>query len=160
MSAKSSAWDFPDGPVVKTPSANVGDSGLIPGLGRFHMPAGQVLQLLKPVLWSPCSTIEATPMKCPHTATGQQWRPSTAKIKLKKKKKEKTQFLAFCGPSMNNNWLSRSDLSVALTTKRKWSFQIVKDKAFNLGFYMLLKNHVSEGAIYIFCFRALSPCLE
>ena len=72
MSAKSIAWDFPDGPVVKTPSANVGDSGLIPGLGRFHMPAGQVLQLLKPVLWSPCSTIEATPMKCPHTATGQQ----------------------------------------------------------------------------------------
>ena len=26
------------GPVVKNPSANVGDTGSISGLGRFHMP--------------------------------------------------------------------------------------------------------------------------
>ena len=30
--------DFPGGPVVKNLSANVGNSGLIPGLGRSHMP--------------------------------------------------------------------------------------------------------------------------
>ena len=30
--------DFPDGPEVK--NANAGDTGLIPGLGRFHMPWG------------------------------------------------------------------------------------------------------------------------
>ena len=29
-------WDFPGGPVVKNPPANAGDTGLIPGPGRFH----------------------------------------------------------------------------------------------------------------------------
>ena len=34
-------WDFPDGPVVKNPSSNAGDTGLIPGQElRFHMPRG------------------------------------------------------------------------------------------------------------------------
>ena len=32
--------DFPGGLVVKNPSANEGDTGSIPGLGRFHMPWG------------------------------------------------------------------------------------------------------------------------
>ena len=31
-------WGFPGGPVVKNPPVNVGDTGLIPGLGRYHMP--------------------------------------------------------------------------------------------------------------------------
>ena len=30
-------WDFPGG-AVKNPPANAGDTGLIPGLGRSHMP--------------------------------------------------------------------------------------------------------------------------
>ena len=30
--------DFPGGPVVKNPPANAGDTGSIPGRGRFHMP--------------------------------------------------------------------------------------------------------------------------
>ena len=30
--------DFPGGPVVKNPPANVRDIGSIPGLGRSHMP--------------------------------------------------------------------------------------------------------------------------
>jgi len=38
--------DFPDGPVVKNLPANAGDVGLIPNLGRFHMP-----QAIEPV---PC----------------------------------------------------------------------------------------------------------
>ena len=29
--------DFPDGPVVKNLPANAGDTGSIPGPGRFHM---------------------------------------------------------------------------------------------------------------------------
>ena len=29
--------DFPGGPLVKNPPANAGDTGSIPGLGRFHM---------------------------------------------------------------------------------------------------------------------------
>ena len=29
--------DFPGGPVVRTPPANAGDMGLIPGPERFHM---------------------------------------------------------------------------------------------------------------------------
>ena len=28
--------DFPGGPMDKNPSANPGDMGSIPGLGRFH----------------------------------------------------------------------------------------------------------------------------
>ena len=28
-------WDFPGGPMVKNPPANVGGTGLIPGPGRF-----------------------------------------------------------------------------------------------------------------------------
>ena len=39
-SQKSIRWDFPGGPVVKNPLANAGDSGSIPGSGRFHMPWG------------------------------------------------------------------------------------------------------------------------
>ena len=30
--------DFPGGPVVKNPLANAGDTGSIPGPGRFYMP--------------------------------------------------------------------------------------------------------------------------
>ena len=32
--------DFPDGPVIKHPPANAGDTGSIPGPGRSHMPWG------------------------------------------------------------------------------------------------------------------------
>ena len=32
--------DFPGGPAVKNPPANVGDTGSIPGPGRFFMPWG------------------------------------------------------------------------------------------------------------------------
>ena len=34
--------DFRDGPEVMNPSANAGDRGSIPGLGRFHMTWGQL----------------------------------------------------------------------------------------------------------------------
>ena len=34
---KQSVRDFPGGTVVKNPPANAGDTGSIPGLGRFHM---------------------------------------------------------------------------------------------------------------------------
>ena len=37
---KMTKWDFPGGPVVKNPPVNVGDTGSIPGPGRFHMPQG------------------------------------------------------------------------------------------------------------------------
>ena len=30
--------DFPDGPLVKNPPANEGDTGWIPGMGRYYMP--------------------------------------------------------------------------------------------------------------------------
>ena len=45
--------DFPGGPADKNSSASEGGMGLIPGLGRFHMPWGNyapVPQLLKPML--------------------------------------------------------------------------------------------------------------
>ena len=32
--------DFSGGPVVKNPPANAGDTGSIPGLGRFRIPQG------------------------------------------------------------------------------------------------------------------------
>ena len=39
-SLRDSNKDFPGGPVVKNLPANAGMIGLIPGLGRFHMPWG------------------------------------------------------------------------------------------------------------------------
>ena len=38
--SKMKRQDFPGGLVVKNPPASAGDTGLIPGLGRFHMPWG------------------------------------------------------------------------------------------------------------------------
>ena len=38
MHLKNILRNFPDGPVVKELPANVGDTGLIPVPGRFHMP--------------------------------------------------------------------------------------------------------------------------
>ena len=35
---KKQYWDFPGGPVLKNPPANVGDMGLIPAPGGSHMP--------------------------------------------------------------------------------------------------------------------------
>ena len=36
QSQESLGWGFPGGSVVKNPPANAGDTGLIPGPGRFH----------------------------------------------------------------------------------------------------------------------------
>ena len=38
MLLKVNLWDFPGGTLEKNLPANAGDMGLIPGLGRFHMP--------------------------------------------------------------------------------------------------------------------------
>ena len=38
INSNSYLQDFPGGPVVKNPPANARNVGLIPGLGRFHMP--------------------------------------------------------------------------------------------------------------------------
>ena len=99
--SRRSFLDFPNGRVVKTPPANAGDTGLIPGPGRFHM--GQL---------SPCATTtdpgtpesrsttrEATATRSPRTATREQpqlsatrespleqQRLSAAKNKLNKQK--------------------------------------------------------------------------
>ena len=35
---KNGSKDFPGGTLDKNPPANAGDTGLIPGLGRSHMP--------------------------------------------------------------------------------------------------------------------------
>ena len=37
---KSKLQGYPGGPVVKNLPGNAGDTGLMPGLGRFHMPRG------------------------------------------------------------------------------------------------------------------------
>ena len=49
---KTTARDFPGGPAVKNLSVNIGDTGLIPGLGRFHMP--QSNSACAPRLLRPC----------------------------------------------------------------------------------------------------------
>ena len=40
--------DFPGHPVIKNPPANAGDTGLIPGLGRYCMQLSLWTKLLKP----------------------------------------------------------------------------------------------------------------
>ena len=51
--------DFPGGTVGENPSANVGVTASIPGLGRFHMPQGKEAQ--KHEVLSPC---DATTKVC------------------------------------------------------------------------------------------------
>ena len=68
--------DFPGGPVVKNLSANAGDMGSIPGLGRSHMPQGMnphataaegrnhriyALQREAAVMRDECTTIQSSP---------------------------------------------------------------------------------------------------
>ena len=63
--------DFPGGTVGKNPPANAGDTGLIPGLRRFHMPQNNYapsLQLLRPH----AATTEA---QAPRTCVPQQEKP-------------------------------------------------------------------------------------
>ena len=51
--------DFPGGSVIKNPPANEGDTGLIPGLGRSHMPWSN--KTCEPQLLSPrAATTEPT----------------------------------------------------------------------------------------------------
>ena len=69
---------LPCGSVVKTPPANAGDMGSIPGLGRSHMPQSNsahvpqplslfsrayVPQLLKPVCTRACAPQEEKPLQ-------------------------------------------------------------------------------------------------
>ena len=41
--------DVPGGPVVKNSPANAGDTGLIPGLGRSHMPRSNQTRVPQPL---------------------------------------------------------------------------------------------------------------
>ena len=96
-----------DGSLVKNLPAHPGDTGSIPGSGRFPHASGQLslgATTLEPVLWSPgaapaearvpqssCPATKGAPkMRSPHTASPclsqrekpmQQLRPSTAKSK-------------------------------------------------------------------------------
>ena len=95
---KSRKRDFPGGPVVKNQPANVGDSDLIPPLGRsyIHGVTKPVATTTEPAshnywslhVYSPCSTRrEVTAIRGPHLlqleeAHEQQWRPSTAPKKI------------------------------------------------------------------------------
>ena len=81
--------DFPGGTVDKNPPANTGDTGLIPGLERFHMPWSNWAQALEPMnltywtcthkglqpttpkpeccdYWSPCALEPVLPNKKSH----------------------------------------------------------------------------------------------
>ena len=67
--------DFPDGAVAKNPPANVGDTGLIPGLGRFH------------VLWS--NQAHVPQLLSLSAATTEACVPRTCVLQREAKKKEK-----------------------------------------------------------------------
>ena len=53
---KTRIWDFPDGPMAKNPPCNAGDTGSIPGQGRFHKPQGN--RMHAPRLEIPCAATE------------------------------------------------------------------------------------------------------
>lgn len=59
--------------MVKNLSASAGDIGLIPGLGRLHIPWGTGATTTEPAFYSPCSeTKEATAKRDLHTAAREQ----------------------------------------------------------------------------------------
>ena len=83
--SRNSIRGFHRGSVVRNPPAKAGDTGLIPGLGRVHVPKNnkarvpqllnqfsraQELQLRKPPSLSPCAMREATAMGSPRSTTG------------------------------------------------------------------------------------------
>ena len=72
ISIKKAIGGFPGGTVVENLPANAGDTGLSPGLGRFHMPRSNWArepQLLSLCVWSLCSaTREAAIVRGPCTA--------------------------------------------------------------------------------------------
>ena len=49
-SKRTQVMDFPDGRVYKNPPANAGDAGLVPGLGRFHVPQSHRSTATEPLL--------------------------------------------------------------------------------------------------------------
>ena len=56
--------DFPGGPVVKNLPANAGDTGLIAGLGRVHVPPSNQArepQLQSLSTWRPAPQLEKPP---------------------------------------------------------------------------------------------------
>ena len=58
-------WDFPTGPMVKNPPAKAGDTGSVPGPGRFHTPKGNHghaphLPSLHSSLWATLLSLPAT----------------------------------------------------------------------------------------------------
>ena len=65
-------WGFPGGTVVENLTANAGDTGSSPGLGRSHMPRSGLArepQLLSLRVWSLCSaTREAAIVRGPRSA--------------------------------------------------------------------------------------------
>ena len=69
---KSKYGGFPGGAVVENLSANAGDTGSSPGLGRSHMPRSNWArepQLLSLSIWSLCSaTREVATVRGPRTA--------------------------------------------------------------------------------------------
>ena len=56
--------DFLDGAVDKNPPANVGDTGLIPGLGRFHMPWSNQAHVPQLLSLSAAATEACVPRTC------------------------------------------------------------------------------------------------
>ena len=62
---------FPHGTVVKNLSANAGDMGLSPGLGRSHMPRSNKVHA--PQLLNPCAT--TTEACTPRAHAPQQEKP-------------------------------------------------------------------------------------
>ena len=96
--SKTEAGGFPGGAVVESLPADAGDTGSIPGLGRFHMARSNWAcepQMLGLRVWSLCSVMgEAATVRGPRTAMrsgphlpqlekalAQKRRPSTAKNK-------------------------------------------------------------------------------
>ena len=68
-----STKSIPGSPIVKNPPANAGDTGSIPGLGRYHVSNEARAQLLlRLTRLSPSSPREATATRRPCTATREQ----------------------------------------------------------------------------------------
>ena len=119
--------DLPSGPVVKNLPANAGNTGWIPGLGRFHMllsnssqyafaPRAPALQKQKPPQWE---THELQLEK----AHAQQWSPSTAKNKqiiLKMKTKNLTTFQTLTSVQTLNKQKMKSVLLPLLFSTWAW----------------------------------------
>ena len=128
--------EFPDGTEDENPSANAGNTGLIPSLGRSHRPRGNCAhapQLLKPVY----PKVHMPQLLSPRAATAEARVPRAC---AQQTREATTRGLSTAGKSSPSLTPTRESPGAAMKTKRSQ-----KQTKKILTFYCLAKFKMSQS---------------